>query len=177
MDSNQAKIKAKIVDLDLIGKLEKIDNDFEHRGLATGGSHRRARAVANIRAQHEKDLLFAESNISSNPASTNVAITPHSWTPSPSEHKGMLKIHSNGEEIVFRSSYFGGLNEFFKNPDLTTSRHSLKTGIVRHLQGGGKNAGEVSITQWKSDLKKSHSQLFKYFDIVSVQDVYKLQPK
>lgn len=177
MDSNQAKIKSKIIDLDLIEELDKIDRTFEQNRLATGGGHKRARALVTIRAQHEKDLLFAETHNPPNTNSVNVAITPHTWTSNPNEHKGILKIHSNGEEIIFRSSYFGGLNEFFKNQDLITSRQSLKTGIVRHLQGGRKNAGEVSITQWKSDLKKSHHQLFKYFDIVSAQDVYKLQPK
>jgi hypothetical protein len=180
MDENQAKIKAELIDLDLTERLEKIDHSFESRGLAGGGPHHRAKALATIRAQHEKELLFAQ--VQTSQGSNNVpTLTPtvsHKWIPNLSEHIGILKILSNSEEIIFRSSYFGGINEFFKNPNLTTSRQSLKTGIAKHLQGGRKNPGQVSITQWKSDLKDGHPNFFKYFDIVPVSpDMYKLLPK
>lgn len=61
MDKNQIKTKSDLLDLKLVEELEKIDADFESRGLASSGSRLRARGRAKIKSQLEKELLSSGS--------------------------------------------------------------------------------------------------------------------
>lgn len=87
-------------------------------------------------------------------------------------------ILPNGEELKFRASNFGGINEFFKNIQHITTRDRLRRGIAKHKQGGSTSPGLITVSKWKSWLKKSNPHFFKYFDIEPIRpDSYRLVVK
>ena len=90
---------------------------------------------------------------------------------------GELKI-SDSEVLFIKASYFGGLNEFFKNSERIVSRKSLQEGIAEHIQGQRKMPNQVVISTWKSEFKEAYPMFFQFFDIVYIPpDTYKLVKK
>lgn len=99
------------------------------------------------------------------------------WQAESENRKGVL-ISSDGTKFPFRSGTFAAINEFFKNDENVTTKDKLKEGMSKSLQGGRKNAKEISISKWKSYLKERNPKFFRYFDIRYIPpDTYKLISK
>jgi hypothetical protein len=124
MDRNQAKIKADLIDLRLAQELEDIDSDFESRGLASSGGRLRARGKAKIKAQLEKELLFAEANQT---VSTSTKDTAALLNAIPQRDKRLKSVRRMAKLL-----HTGDIISPFRlakcnNPKLTRSNYDYKT--------------------------------------------------
>lgn len=104
------------------------------------------------------------------PSST---IISYEWKPEPEYHRAILII--GGKELPFRGGNFGLLNPLFKSFNCNVKTQQLKGSIAKYIQGQRKNTNEITVSQWKYDLKRNRSDFFNYFDIkFDSPDNYKL---
>lgn len=78
----------------------------------------------------------------------------------------------DGKQEVFRGSYVGAIDAFFRSQDRIIHKNVLRGAIAKYSQGEPDDKKDIS--EWKSNLRRNHKRFFKYYEIRPEGDYYRL---
>lgn len=109
------------------------------------------------------------------PAETISIQDDFDWESKQEIKKGILTVPDDSKSLIFWGGNFGGVNEFIKNIGRDCKRQQLREVIAKYKRGASKNAKQINVSRWLSDLKRKRPEFFKYFQVkYSSPDNYRL---